>query len=106
MSSLKFVSAVVSPDLLATEVIRRVLRPSVVNLWASGVTPTDSIALFLDRNEIMPAGRINTETSADVVDTNRDQLVFDSVIGRGNLRIPVAAVTTELNGLISVEPIA
>lgn len=106
MASLKFAAAAASPDLLATEVIRRVLRPSVVNLWGSGVTNGDSLGLFLDRNEIMPTGEVNIELTADVVDAQRDQLVFDSVVGRGNLRIPVGAVTTELQGLISVEPIA
>lgn len=106
MASLKFASAAVSPDLLSTEVIRRVLRPSVVNLWGSGVTNGDTMGLFLDRNEIMPTGEVNIESSADVVAANIDQLVFDSVVGRGNLRIPIGAVTTEIQGLISVEPIA
>ena len=106
MASLKFSAAAASPDLLATEVIRRVLRPSVVNLWGSGATNTDSLGLSVDRTEIMPIGEVNVEISADVVDSNRDQLVFDSVVGRGNLRIPIGAVTTELQGLISVEPIA
>jgi len=105
MASLKFASAVATSDLIATEVIRRVLRASVVNLWAAGVTNGDTMGLFLDRNEIMPTGEVNIEISADVIDIGRDQLVFDSVVGRGNLRIPVGAVTTEIQGLLSVEPI-
>lgn len=105
MASLKFSAGAASADLIATEVIRRVLRPSVVNLWGAGVTNGDSLGLFLDRNEIMPTGEINIEISADVIDSGRDQLVFDSVVGRGNLRIPAGAVTTELQGLLSVEPI-
>lgn len=105
MASLKFSSGAASADVIATEVIRRVLRPSVVNLWGSGVTVTDTMGLFLDRNEIMATGEVNIEISADIVDSGRDQLVFDSVVGRGNLRIPIGAVTTEIQGLLSVEPI-
>jgi len=105
MASLKFAAGAANPDILSAEVIRRVLRPSVVNLWGSGVTNGDTMGLFLDRNEIMPTGEVNIEISADVVDSNRDQLVFDSVVGRGNLRIPIGAVTTEIQGLISSEPI-
>jgi len=105
MASLKFAAAAADPDVISSEVIRRVLRPSVVNMWASGATAADSMGLFLDRNEIMPTGEVNIEISADVIDVNRDQLVFDSVVGRGNLRVPVGAVTTEIQGLLSVEPI-
>ena len=105
MASLKFSAGAADPDVISSEVIRRVLRPSVVNLFGSGVTNGDTMGLFLDRNEIMPTGEVNIEISADVVDSDRDQLVFGSVVGRGNLRIPIGAVTTEIQGLLSVEPI-
>jgi len=32
-------------------------------------------------------------------------MVFNSVVGRGQLKVPVPTVTTELQFLISVEPI-
>lgn len=105
MPSLKFQAAAANPDIISAEVIRRVLRSSVVNLWGAGVTNGDTMGLFLDRTEIMATGEVNIEVSADVVDSGRDQLVFGSVIGRGNLRIPIGAVTTEIQGLVSVEPI-
>lgn len=95
----------VTEDAIATEEIRRVEAPSVVNLWASCVTNGDQIGLLLNRTEIMPAGEANIESSADVIDTSRDQLVFNSVVGRGQLRVPVPALTTELQFLLSVEPI-
>lgn len=105
MASLRFSSGAASADIIATQVIRTVTRPSVVNLWASGVTVTDSMGLSLDRTEIMPVGEVNIEISADVIDTGRDQLVFNSVVGRGTLRVPIGAVTTEIQGILSVEPI-
>jgi hypothetical protein len=39
------------------------------------------------------------------VQTNTDQLVYNSVVGAGTLRIPVATLTTSLIFIISVEPI-
>ncbi len=95
----------VTADAISTEEIRRVERPSIVNLWAACVTNGDTIGLLLNSTEIMPTDEMNIEISADVIDTNRDQLVFGTVVGRGQLRVPIGAVTTELQFLLSVEPI-
>ena len=95
----------VTADALQNEDIRRVEVPSVVNLWASSVTNGDQIGLRLDKTVIMDDGECNIEIAADVIDTDRDQLVFNTVVGRGQLRIPMPTLTTELQFLISVEPI-
>tara|TARA_R110000851_G_scaffold237130_1_gene389956 strand:- start:10 stop:333 length:324 start_codon:yes stop_codon:yes gene_type:complete len=92
-------------DAISTEEIRRVDVPSVVNMWASCVTNGDTIGLLLNRTEIMPTDEMNIEIAADVIDTSRDQLVFSTVVGAGQLRVPVGAVNTELQFLLSVEPI-
>ena len=92
-------------DAISTEEIRRVDVPSVVNMWASCVTNGDTIGLLLNRTEIMPTDEMNIEIAADVIDTSRDQLVFSTVVGAGQLRVPVGAVSTELQFLLSVEPI-
>ncbi len=92
-------------DAISTEEIRRVDVPSVVNMWASCVTNGDTIGLLLNRTEIMPTDEMNVEIAADVIDTSRDQLVFSTVVGAGQLRVPVGAVTTEVQFLLSVEPI-
>lgn len=105
MASRRIGVTAVNADAIATEEIRRVDRPSRVNLWASCVTNGDSLGLLLNRTEIMPSGEVNIEASADVIDTDRDQLVFNSVVGAGQLRLPVTAVTTEVQFLLSVEPI-
>lgn len=105
MASRRMVITAVTGDAIATEEIRRVDVPSTINLWASCVTKGDQLGLLLNRTEIMPADNVNLEVSADVIDTDRDQLVFNSVVGAGQLRVPVPAVTTELQFLLSVEPI-
>jgi hypothetical protein len=105
MASRRLVITAVSGDVLSDEEIRRVDTPSTINLWASCVTKGDKLGLLLNRTEILPADNVNLEAAADVIDTSRDQLLFNSVVGRGQLRAPVPAVTTELQLLLSVEPI-
>jgi len=105
MASRRLGVTAVTSDALQNEDIRRVEVPSIVNLWASSVTNGDQVGLRLDKTVIMDDGECNIEASADVIDTDRDQLVFNTVVGKGQLRIPVPALTTELQFLISVEPI-
>lgn len=105
MASRRLGVTATTADALQNEDIRRVEVPSVVNLWASSVTNGDQIGLRLDKTVIMDDGECNIEASADVIDTDRDQLVFNTVVGRGQLRVPVPTLTTELQFLISVEPI-
>lgn len=105
MASRRIDVGAVSADAIANEEIRRVDVPSIVNLWASCVTNGDTIGLLLNRTEIMPTDEANIESSADVIDTSRDQLVFNTRVGRGQLRVPIGAVTTEIQFLLSVEPI-
>jgi len=105
MSSLRLTAAAISADIISTETIRRVLGPSVVNMWASGATAGDQLGLSLDRTEILPVGDINIEIAVDVVDVARDQCVWNTVVGRGDLRVPVGTVTAEIQGWLSVEPI-
>jgi len=94
----------VTADALSDEDIRNVNEGSVVNFWASSVTNGDLVGLRLDRTIIMDDGECNIEASADVIDTDRDQLVFNSVVGIGRLRVPVPTLTTELQFLITVDP--
>jgi len=104
MAALRISTGAVSADLLATEDIRLVEVPSLVNLAVSSVTNGDTVGLRLNKTVILDTGECNT-IAGDVVDPYMDVLVRNSVVGPGQLRIPVGAVTTELQGLINVEPI-
>ncbi len=105
MSSRRIDVATVTNDAISTDEIRRVEVPSIVNMWASCVTNGDTIGLLLNKTEIMATDECNIEISADVIDTGRDQLVFDTVVGEGQLRVPIGAVSTEIQFLLSVEPV-
>jgi len=95
----------VTADALSSETIRHVTQLSIVQFFASCVTNGDQVGLALGKTEIVANGECNIEISADVIDTDRDQMVFGSVVGIGDLRVPVPTVTTELQFLLSVEPI-
>ncbi len=105
MASRRLGITAVTNDALSDQDIRDVLVPSVVNLWASSVTNGDQIGLRLDKTIIMDDGEVNTIVG-DIIDVSADQLVFDTIVGAGTLRIPVPTVGTELQFLLSVEPIA
>jgi len=105
MSSRRLLVGATTNDALADQDIRTVDGPSVVNLWATSVTITDLIGLRLDKTIIMDDGTSNVSAAAlGFVDTDRDQLVFNTIVGQGTLRIPVT-VGTSLIFLLSVEPI-
>lgn len=106
MATRRLLVSAVTNDALSDQDIRTVEVPSVVNLWATAVTVTDNIGLRLDKTIIMDDGVCNVSAAAlGMVDTGRDQLVFNTVVGAGTLRLPVSALTTSLIFLISVEPI-
>lgn len=105
MASRRLLVAASTNDALSDQDIRTVAAASVVNLWAGCVTLTDLIGLRLDRTIILDDGICNIRAAAISVNfIDQDQLVFDSVVGQGELRVPVT-VTTSLIFTISVEPI-
>lgn len=105
MASRRIDVTAVTADALADEEIRQVLEPSVVSLWGACVTNGDTLGLRLGKSVIMETDEMNIEASADVIDTDRDQLIFSEIVGVGNLRAPVDAVTTELQFLLAVQPL-
>jgi len=54
-----------------------------------------------DRDIVVNGTEMNIEVAADVIDTDRDQCVFNEVVGPGQLFLPVT-VTTEAQFLIHI----
>jgi len=104
MASRRIGVGAVTADALSDEDIRLVEVPSVVSLAVSSVTNGDLVGLRLNKTIIMDNGECNT-IAGDILDAYMDRLVFNSVVGAGQLKIPVPTLTTELQFLISVEPI-
>ena len=104
MSSRRIGVVAVTADALSDEDIRLVEQPSIVNLSVSSVTNGDLVGLRLNKTIILDNGECNT-IAGDVIDADADRMVFNSVVGEGQLKIPVPTLTTELQFLLSVEPI-
>ncbi len=109
MASLRILVSAVTPDAIATRNIRLIEELSVVNLWASCVTVTDTIGLNLGKVSMMDQSTMNIRAAAiGIVGSDSEQLVFDALVGPGggDLQIPVDTLTTSLIFLLSVEPLA
>jgi len=105
MAARRLLVAATTNDAISAEDIRTVEVPSLVSLYAGGVTLTDNIGLRLDKTIIMDDGICNIRAAAiSIVIMNEDVLVFETVVGPGTLRIPVT-VTTSLIFHLIVEPI-
>jgi len=105
MSARRLLVAASTNDAISDEDIRTVEVPSLVSLYASCVTLTDLIGLRLDKTIIMDDGIVNIHAAAlSLVNVTDDGLVFETVVGPGQLRIPVTVTTSAIIHLI-VEPI-
>lgn len=75
---------------------------AILNLWGAGVTGTDSFGISVGDKDIMVDGSLlSIEISADVIDNDRDQLLFNEVVGPGQIFLPVT-VTTEAQFLLNI----
>lgn len=105
MSARRLLVEASTNDAISDEDIRTVEVPSVVSLYASCVTLTDLIGLRLDKTIIMDDGIVNIHAAAlSLVNVTDDGLVFETVVGPGQLRIPVTVAVSAIIHLI-VEPI-
>ncbi len=105
MSARRLLIAATTNDAISDEDIRTVEVPSLVSLYASCVTLTDQIGLRLDKTIIIDDGIVNIHAAAlSLVNVTDDGLVFETVVGPGQLRIPVTVTTSAIIHLI-VEPI-
>lgn len=77
----------------------------IVNMWAAGVTNSDDVGLSINSRDLIVAGTdINIEASADVIDTDRDQILYNEVSEPGELYSPIT-VTTEMQELVNIKPL-
>lgn len=106
MPTLKFRTAATIADTLASKQFRDVpAGGAVLNVWLSTVTITDTWGLSIGPRIIAINGSVaNIEASTGVVDTARDQVVFNELVPQGTLQMPMT-VTTAMNALIVWKPI-
>jgi len=76
---------------------------AILNVWVSSVTNGDNWGISLgDRDLVVNGTECNIEISADVIDIQRDQMVFDEVLLSGGQLFFPATVTTELQAILAL----
>lgn len=78
--------------------------PALISLYASGVTGGDTISFSVGNEDFLLDAAVNIEASADVVDTDRDQILFQEPVPAGKMFLAVEA-TTAVNFLLVIEPL-
>lgn len=101
MPSLRFNVSATTPDAMSNRKFNIIpAGGAVLNLWGAGVTLTDSFGVSVGDRDIMVDGSLlSIEVSADVIDVDRDQLVFNEIVEGGQIFLPVT-VTTQAQFLI------
>lgn len=82
----------------------RIVPPmgALISLWIAGAAATDNYGLAIGNQDIVVQGTVvNIEVSADAIDTDRDQVVFQEQIPGGELFMPVD-LTTRIQFLIAL----
>ena len=75
---------------------------AIINQWVSSATNGDVFGLSVGNQDIVVSGtECNVEISADVVDVQRDQMVFDEVVPAGQMFMPTT-VSTELQTILHI----
>lgn len=103
----------VSPQSTTTDALSNVkfntIPPggAILNMWATGTTAGDSLGLSVgDRDLIVDGAEVNLESPAtgmgvDRINVAQDQLLFDEVVGPGQLYLP-CTLTTEMHVMIHI----
>jgi len=78
------------------------LGGAILNFWATGDDVADQVGLSIGaRDMLVPGSHINIELSPDLVDVQRDQLLFNEPVEPGQLFLPVTA-TAEVHFMIAL----
>lgn len=102
MPAIKRTNVATTADALNGLKFKVLPTPALVSLFATGVTVGDVVSLSVGSQEVVVSAQTNIEGSADVVDTDRDQILFQERVPPGELFMPVTA-TTAINFLLVID---
>lgn len=103
MPALRFRVSATTTDALANRKFSVIpAGGAIINLFIACVTATDTFGFSIgDRDLMVNGSSMNIEVSADVVDNDRDQVLFNEIVAGGQLFMPFT-VTTEAQTLIHI----
>lgn len=92
MPSIKKVNQATSTNAVNGLKFQEIPAPgALLSLYASAVTAGDTIGLSVGSEDVLVDAEPNLESSADVVDTDRDQILFQEPVGPGKIFMPITA---------------
>jgi len=101
--SIKVSNQATSTNALNGLKFEKLLGAALISLWLSGVTVTDTVSMSIGDREILRLANPNLEISADVVDVQRDQVLFaEPAEGGVDLFLAITA-TTAVNFLVLID---
>lgn len=76
---------------------------AIVNMWIACAANGGTFGLSIgDRDIVVQGTEANVEVAADVIDVARDQVVFNEVVGSGQLFLPIGNAGTETQYMIHI----
>lgn len=103
MPSIKLSNQTTSANSLTGLKFSKLTRPSLITLYAAGVTVTDTIGLSLSDREVLNGANPNLESSADVVDVSRDLILAAEPGDAGEELFMPVVVSTATNFLLVID---
>lgn len=104
MPSIKVTNQTTASNALNGLKFSKLLGPALISLWAAGVTNSDTVGFSIGDREVLLGANPNLESSADVVDVSRDQILFAEPAEAGDLFMPVT-VSTATNFLVLIDDV-
>jgi len=104
MPTIKGNAAAATADALANETFNVIPNTgAVVNMAISCAANGGTFGFGIGDRVIVAQGtEANVEVAADVIDWPRDQVVFNEVVGPGQLKLPIGAAGTEIQWQIHI----
>jgi len=103
MPSIRVNNQATSSNALTGLKFSKLATPALLSLWVSAVTNSDEISFSVGDREILRECNPSIETSADVVDTSRDQILFSEPAEGGEDLFMSVTATTAVNYLLLVD---
>lgn len=79
--------------------------PALVTMYAATATAGETLSFSVNNQDVLVDAPLNVQVAADVLDTDRDQILFREVVPAGKYYLRAPAVATELDYMLVIEPL-
>lgn len=105
MPTIKRKLTAASDDALANLQFATQGAPALVSLFASTATEGEACTFTVGNRQYAVEAEANLEAASGVVDTDRDQILFQEAVPPGRYHLQVPAVTATFQYILAIEPV-